>query len=133
MQAKAGTLRFHNNVFAGMDIVGSDANKVYEDVRYDAVNKVEIDKNQKSYSNSFFFQEALKNSYFDDATALALTDAANAGSPFMPTATSPLLNAASFEGESSTWFDKVDFVGAFNASDNWLSGWTNFDPQHTTY
>ena len=31
-QAKAGTIRFHNNVLAGMDIVGSDANKVYEDV-----------------------------------------------------------------------------------------------------
>ena len=132
-QAKAGTIRFHNNVLAGMDIVGSDANKVYEDVLYDAVNKVEIDKNQKSYSNSFFFQEALKNSYFEDAVALALTDAANAGSPFMPTDASPLLNAASFEGESSAWFDKVNFVGAFNASDNWLSGWTNFDPQNTTY
>ena len=132
-QAKAGTIRFHNNVLAGMDIVGSDANKVYEDVLYDAVNKVEIDKNQKSYSNSFFFQEALKNSYFEDAATLALTDAANAGSPFMPTEGSPLLNAASFEGESSAWFDKVNFVGAFNASDNWLSGWTNFDPQNTTY
>ena len=24
-QAKAGTIRFHNNVFAGMDIIGSDA------------------------------------------------------------------------------------------------------------
>ena len=64
---------------------------------------------------------------------MALTDAANAGSPFMPTEGSPLLNAASFEGESSAWFDKVNFVGAFNASDNWLSGWTNFDPQNTTY
>ena len=75
-QAKAGTIRFHNNVLAGMDIVGS---------------------------------------------------------PFMPTEGSPLLNKASFEGKNSAWFDKVSFVGAFNASDNWLSGWTNFDPQNTTY
>ena len=132
-QAKAGTLRFHNNVFAGMDIIGSDANKVYDDVLYDAVNKAVVDANQKSYSNTFFFQEALKNKAYDDAAALALVDASKVGSPFMPTATSPLLNLASFDGETSSWFDKVAFVGAFNATDNWLTGWTNFDPQNTKY
>ena len=132
-QAKAGTIRFHNNVFAGMDVIGSDANKVYEDVLYDAVNKVVIDANQKSYSNTFFFQESLKNKAYDDAAALALVDASNVGSPFMQTSTSPLLNLASFDGESSAWLDKVAYVGAFNATDNWLTGWTNFDPQNTKY
>ena len=29
--------------------------------------------------------------------------------------------------------DKVAYVGAFNATDNWLTGWTNFDPQNTKY
>ena len=132
-QAKAGTIRFHNNVFAGMDVIGSDANKVYEDVLYDAVNKAVIDANQKSYSNTFFFKEALKNKAYDDAAALALVDASNVGSPFMPAATSPLLNLASFDGESSAWLEKVAYVGAFNATDNWLTGWTNFDPQNTKY
>lgn len=29
---------------------------------------------------------------------------------------------------------KGGYIGAFrDASDNWLSGWTNFDPQHTRY
>ena len=51
----------------------------------------------------------------------------------MPSATSPLLNLASFDGESSSWLDKVAYVGAFNATDNWLTGWTNFDPQNTKY
>ena len=133
VQAKAGTLRFHNNVFAGMDFIGSDANKVYDDVLYDAVNKAVIDANQKSYSNTFFFQEALKNKAYDDASSLALVDASSVGSPFMPTATSPLLTLASFDGESSAWFDKVAFVGAFNSIDNWLTGWANFDPQNTKY
>ena len=132
-QAKAGAIRFHNNVLAGMDIIGSDANKVYEDVLYDAVGKTVIDANQKSYSNTFFFQEALKNQAYDDATALALVDASNAGSPFMPAASSPLLSLASFDGENIAWFDKVAYVGAFNDKDNWLKGWTNFDPQNTKY
>lgn len=132
-QAKAGAIRFHNNVFAGMDIIGSDANKVYEDVLYDAAGKAVIDETQKSYSNTFFFQEALKNQAYDDATALALVDASNAGSPFMPAASSPLLSLASFDGENIAWFDKVAYVGAFNDKDNWLKGWTNFDPQNTKY
>ena len=44
-----------------------------------------------------------------------------------------LWNLASFDGESSSWLDKVAYVGAFNATDNWLTGWTNFDPQNTKY
>ena len=132
-QAKAGVIRFHNNVFAGMDVIGSDANKVYDDVLYDAVNKAVIDANQKSYSNTFFFQEALKNKAYDDAAALDLKDASNVGSPFMPSASSPLLNLASFDGETKVSLDKVAYVGAFNATDNWLTGWTNFDPQNTKY
>ena len=132
-QAKAGVIRFHNNVFAGMDVIGSDANKVYEDVLYDAAGKAVIDANQKSYSNTFFFQEALKNKAYDDAAALDLKDASNVGSPFMPSASSPLLNLASFDGETKVSLDKVAYVGAFNATDNWLTGWTNFDPQNTKY
>ena len=132
-QAKAGAIRFHNNVLAGMDIIGSDANKVYEDVLYDAAGKAVIDANQKSYSNTFFFQEALKNKAYDDAAALDLKDASNVGSPFMPSASSPLLNLASFDGETKVSLDKVAYVGAFNATDNWLTGWTNFDPQNTKY
>ena len=116
-----------------MDIVGSDANKVYEDVRYDAANMQVIDATQKSYSNTFFFKEALNNKYYDDASALALTDASHTGSPFMPTSGSPLLSLAAFTGYVPAWLDKVSYVGAFNATDNWLTGWTNFDPQHTQY
>ena len=132
-QAKAGTLRFHNNVFASMDVTGSDANKVYDDVLYDAVNKAVIDSNQKSYSTTFFFVEALKNSRYDEASSLLLTDPSNVGSPFMPSSASPLLSMASFDGETSPWLDKVAYVGAFNDKDNWLNGWTNFDPQNAKY
>ena len=40
---------------------------------------------------------------------------------------------ASFDGETSPWLDKVAYVGAFNDKDNWLNGWTNFDPQNAKY
>ena len=109
-----------------------NANKVYEDVLYDAVGKKVIDENQKSYSNTFFL-EALKNKAYDDAAVLDLKDASKVGSPFMPSAASPLLTLASFDGETSAWFDKVSYVGAFNSTDNWLTGWANFDPQNTKY
>lgn len=131
-QAKAGTIRFHNNVFAGMDIIGSDANKVYEDVLYDAVNKTVIDANKKSYSNSFFYLETLKDKSYSESSSLSLIDACGVGSPFMPSAASPLLTLASFDGEAS-WFDKVAYVGAFSATDNRLNGWTSFDPQNEKY
>ena len=30
--------------------------------------------------------------------------------------------------------DKGGYIGAFrDASDNWMKGWTNFDPQNTVY
>lgn len=60
-QAKNGGLRFHHNVMAGMDILGSDANKVYEDVLYDAVGLQVIDASQPSFSSTFFRMENLCN------------------------------------------------------------------------
>ena len=33
----------------------------------------------------------------------------------------------------SSWFDKVTYVGAFNTNDNWLNGWTEFDPENAVY
>ena len=56
-----------------MDAVGTDANKKYEDYLYDAANKKDIDKNQKSYSNTFFFSEP-SNKYFDSWASLVGAD-----------------------------------------------------------
>ena len=51
------------------------------------------------------------------------------GNRFLPV--SPLLGAASFAGW--TGFDTVSYIGAFDGSNNWMSGWTNFDPQNAKY
>ncbi|MEE0653495.1 hypothetical protein V7T01_08395 [Segatella copri] len=50
---------------------------------------------------------------------------------YTPIAGSPLLDAASFAGW--TGFDTVTYIGAFDGSTNWMSGWTNFDPQNAKY
>ena len=50
----------------------------------------------------------------------------------MPTAASPLCTGADFKGLDS-WFTAVSYAGAFSPTDNWLKGWTNFDPNHTDY
>lgn len=104
--------------------VGTDANKQYEDYLYDAAQKKDIDKNQKSYSNTFFFAEQ-SNKYFDSWTSLVGADG------YTPIAGSPLLGAASFAGW--TCFDTITYIGAFDGSNNWMSGWTNFDPQNAKY
>ncbi len=122
--AKDGLLKLQNVYFAGMDAVGTDANKVYTDYLYDAANKTILDENQKSYSNTFFFSEQ-SNKYFDSWSTLVGSDG------YTPVAGSPLLGAASFTGW--TGFDTVSYIGAFDGTSNWMSGWTNFDPQNAAY
>jgi hypothetical protein len=54
------------------------------------------------------------------------------------TADSPLKTGASWaNGRLSSWFDHVDYIGAFapdeSSANSWMTGWTNFDPQHAVY
>jgi hypothetical protein len=51
---------------------------------------------------------------------------------------SPLKTGATWtHAKVASGFEKVSYIGAFSstetASNNWMSGWTNFDPQNTTY
>lgn len=130
-QAADGNIKLQNVWFANMDVIGTDANKIYDDCLYDAVNKQVIDAAQPSYSHTFFLAQP-GNKYVDDKSSLMLTDPVGAGSPFMPQAGSPLLTAASFSGIGN-WFTSVSYIGAVAAGDNWMDNWTNFDPQNTEY
>ena len=122
--SKDGLFKLQNVYFAGMDAVGTDANKVYDDVLYDAAGKKVIDDKQQSYSHTFFLAQP-GNQYFPSWTSLVGADG------YTPVAGSPLLGAASFSGW--TGFDTVSYIGAFDGSNNWMSGWTNFDPQNAQY
>lgn len=130
--AKAGN-QFHlkNLVFAGMGVLGSDNNKYYKDELYDKTTKT-YDATQPSYSHSFFLSQG--NRQMSEAELL-LTDPKNVGQSYAPAAGSPLLAGGSFDGLTGSFLDKsATYIGAFrDASDNWLDGWTNFDPQNAAY
>lgn len=54
---------------------------------------------------------------------------------FLPQAGSPLLvagNAATGGKLADSFFTAAPYRGAFN-TDNWIAGWTNFDPQNANY
>ena len=131
--AKAGNIKLENIWFAGMTVVGSDANKVYDDVLYDAVNKQIIDAGQESYSSTFFKTQK-GNKVLTDVNELKFKDGRNIGVNYMPDADSPVLTAASFnDALLSSGFETVEYIGAFGTDDNWLDSWTNFDPNNTDY
>ena len=118
---------------SAMTVVGSDANKVYDDVLYDAVNKQIIDAGQESYSSTFFKTQK-GNKVLTDVNELKFKDGRNIGVNYMPDADSPVLTAASFnDALLSSGFETVEYIGAFGTDDNWLDGWTNFDPNNTDY
>ncbi|MDR1683550.1 MAG: hypothetical protein LBS25_09255, partial [Candidatus Symbiothrix sp.] len=55
-----------------------------------------------------------------------------------PKSDSPLATGAAWtNAKVVSGFDKPNYIGAFGptetASNNWTSGWTNFDPQNTVY
>lgn len=137
-QAQEGKIMLRNLWFADMDILGSDANKLYQDnlvTGYGADKKPVVDDSKPSFSSTFFRTEGFNNK-LTASTELNLTGnglLSGLNANFMPATGSPLLNGASFSGISSSWFDQVPFAGAFSSTENWLLGWTNFNPENTDY
>lgn len=115
--ASQGDFKLDNIIFAGMDVIGTDKNKLYEDYLYDYATGTE-DKSQLSYSHTFFLSNP--NNRVMTEAELGLTDPQGTGQNYCP---SSVLS----DGNGG-------YIGAFkDASDNWLAGWTNFDPQNTIY
>ena len=100
-----------------MGVVGSDKNKEYEDYFFDYATETE-DRTKESFSHTFFLSNP-NNKVMTEA-ALNLTDPMKTGQNYCPAT------------ELSD--GKGGYIGAFkDQSDNWLEGWTNFDPQNTQY
>lgn len=115
--AKSGELRLRNIIFAGMGVIGTDKNKEYENYLFDYATGSE-DRSRCSYSETFFRSEP-SNRILTEAE-LNLTDPMRTGQNYCPA--TPLTDG------------NGGYIGAFrDASDNWLEGWTNFDPQNTVY
>ena len=115
--AKEGGFSLINVIFAGMGVIGTDKNKEYEDYFYDYASKTEA-RTKVSYSHTFFFSEPTNREM--DETGLNLVDLKRTGQNYCP---SVMLS----DGRGG-------YIGAFkDTNDNWLDGWTNFDPQNTVY
>lgn len=131
-EAKAGKLTLQNLWFAGMNALGTDANKVYEDylvTGYDTDKKAILDKSQPSYSSTYFLAQPGNRSVGVADLKLTRPSGSNITVDYLPAAGSPLL-----DGGNASMSGGMSFAGAFrNADDNWLAGWTEFDPQHAAY
>lgn len=126
--ATSGMLKLQNIWFAGMEAIGTDANKVYEDflVTGYADSKPVLDRTQPSFSSTFFLAQN-GNKAYQNISELGMNS-----DGYTPQTGSAVLNAASFAGLDA-WFTNVSHIGAFGAGDNWADGWTNFDPENTEY
>jgi hypothetical protein len=141
--AKNGDLKLQHIVFAQMGAIGSDVNsKKFPGKDVESDNGQESGWNGSNVSNShtFFLLAANKNSYYNNISDLKLSQPNSLlSSPnYGPMTGSPLLNAAEFTDTllNNSFFTKVSYIGAFasnNSADDWMSGWTNFDPQNTRY
>jgi hypothetical protein len=133
-----GNLMMDNLYFAGMTVLGSDKNRSWNDAySADGVNE---DASKESFSSTYF-KSKTGNRYFESISSLMLSqpNSLQANPNYGPKQGSPLTdkNAAElFAGSKLSGFEKVDYIGAFKSdsdADNWLKGWTNFDPQNTDY
>lgn len=140
--AKNGQLKIQNNFFAGMGVLGSDINKQANGwTDQESTNGTAVtDATKPSVSSTIFNTIANKNNSYTNISDLKLKQPnSKAGSPnYGPVTGSPVLGAALFTDTflQDSFFTKVTYSGAFaNDSDaaNWMLGWTNFDPQNTTY
>lgn len=129
--ATEGQLKLQNIWFAGMGMLGADCNKATKDALYDYKTKT-YDESKKSFSHDFFLAQAGNKECSVEDLALAAADS-KVGVPFIPAAGSPMLSAASFDDALLSGMKKVAYIGAFAEGDNWLNGWTEFDPQNANY
>ena len=127
--ATNGLLKLHRIAFAGMDAVGTDFNKIYQDNLYDYTTKT-LDVTKPSFSSTFFKNPANGNIVLD-WTATAYNGIASVIAASTQVGSS--LTASFDELSGNSWFDKVNFVGAFQSGNDWTAGWTNFDPENTVY
>ncbi len=108
--ATNGQMSLTGITFVGMDIVGSDFNKVYKDELYNYETKT-TDATKPSFSSSFFQLAINKNNVIGNWMARTWNGIA-----------SILAISNEYPG-----------IGAFPDGKDWTAGWANFDPQNTQY
>jgi hypothetical protein len=85
--------------------------------------------------DAWFFNPAFGNDSLATNNSLNIADPFNLSSPnFIPNGGSPVLSGASFTYPElqNSFFESVNYRGAFGTN-NWTSGWVNWNPQTTVY
>ncbi len=122
-----------------MTILGCDKDGAFLDqLSKDATS---LDPNSESFSASFYKLPANNNVRFSTIQELGLSQPNNLMPVpnWGPVSGSPLTGKSNLftdQNVSDSFFDKVNFVGAFrsdSSTDNWMLKWTNFNPQITSY
>ena len=132
--ATNGNLNVTNCVIAGCI-------KNYQDKQvWSGGSQFNNEEGSDAFVKSYFERSAGGNRTFATLAELKLGgNPLNLGSlEVFPKSDSPLASGTSWtNAKVSTWFEKVNYIGAFSTSEtansNWTSGWTNFNPQSTVY
>lgn len=120
LNATAGTLNFKNNIIANCPTKLKASTTTFDIAAWVAANN---------------------NQLIDSASQVKLVDpykfsaavSAQVGRPnFLLAAGSPAASGASFTGISSL-FQTVNYIGAFDGSNDWTATWTTWDAENTAY
>ncbi|MBC6991007.1 hypothetical protein [Hymenobacter sp. BT491] len=152
-------LQFKNNIVAG-SLVGSNSTNGQRSIVYIGPNggagSLTVNNVMSSDSAAWgtavgpvTWLKANGNKRYATSDNVQLLNPFNLTAPsFLPRSASPIVAAsattpptapADFTSTKVTdaFFTKVSYIGAFSGSgtsaDNWLAGWTNFDPQNADY
>ena len=120
-----------NVFFAGMGRTGADMDNKLNDWKGSG-------SSGENFSEEYFKRAALNNEEFTTIGELGLKQPNSKTASFdpRPLSSSPLraTGAADFSNLTDPFFTNVNYAGAFaDENDNWMEGWTNFDPQNTDY
>ena len=118
---KSGALKFKNNIIAGCATPWkSDAATTADSTYFNTLKGL----------NSVV--STVEGAMLTDAYKFAPSLQTPAGVPnYLLAAGSPAATGADFTG--FTGFESVSYRGAFDGSNNWLSGWTTFDAENANY
>ena len=132
--ATAGKLVVSNCLFAGMV-------KNFQDAQYWENNTPYNPTDNGAFTDSYFNRADGKNHAY-----AAIADLKLQGNPqnlndfcMIPAQDSPLATQAADWSNPlvASGFEQVSYIGAFSPSEtadnNWMTGWTNMDPQNTVY
>jgi hypothetical protein len=114
--ANSGLLQWKNNIIAGCPAALDSAGLT--------------GFNMQSWYNSY------SNSTLTNVSDLMLSNPYNWTAPdFRPGSGSPALSGADFSSANllDPWFTQTTYRGAFDGTNDWTAGWTNWDPQNTPY